>query len=191
VLRDAHAADAKTEPGAVGFEGPPDSGPNDVARLEALAATGPLPDGEWTLWSSGPSTMNHALISRPGKLYTFPNLSSGGFSLCGPDGLADVAVGGGGSRPWFIQRTFREIERGYMDTGGGATMGYCSWVSTNIDVTILDAKTFRGLRTVSVSAHTAEGSHAEPEHLLELEWQADKLVAEACGQRILVPYSGE
>jgi len=71
-------------------------------------------------------------------------------------------------------------------------MGFCSWVSTNIDITILDSKTFEGIRTLSLSVQTSgDGAAGEPEHPFELEWQADKVVVDACGQRTVVPYASE
>ena len=69
-------------------------------------------------------------------------------------------------------------------------MGHCEWVSTKIDVTLLDSKTFEGIRTLSASAQpTDDGSGQEPPHLLELEWQADKVMVDACGQHSVVPYA--
>jgi tetratricopeptide (TPR) repeat protein len=188
----AHAAEDATDVSAVKF----DEGPlseNQADQLRLLAAKGPLPDGGWQLWASGNAHRNHALIAHAGKLYGFPNQSSGGLSLCGLDQAADVTIGGGGPHPWYIQRAFRQLERGYItDEGSGQTMGFCGWASTSIDVTILDSHTFRGIRTLSASAQpTDDGSAQEPEHLLELEWQADNVVVDACGQRTVVPYTPE
>jgi hypothetical protein len=72
----------------------------------------------------------------------------------------------------------------------GQSMGYCAWSSTKIDVTILDSKTFAGIRTVTASAQpTEDDTGSEPEHLLELEWQTDKVLVDACGQHSVVIYA--
>ena len=202
----AHATEDRVDPTSIRIDEGPFGEPSEAVRLKSLVAQGPLPDGGWQIWSQCVSLRNHALISHAGKLYTFPNLSSGSLALCGLDGAAEVTVGGGGAQPWHIQRTYRELVRGYLcekpnNTAGPCdgnndiremNMGFCSWVSTNIDITILDSKTFEGIRTLSLSAQpSGDGAANEPEHLLELEWQADKVVVDACGQRTAVPYAPE
>jgi tetratricopeptide (TPR) repeat protein len=205
VLVAAHAAEDNTAPSAVQIVEGPLGEPNEAEPLKALAAQGPLPEGSWQLWSQGKSGMSHVLISHAGKLHAFPNLSPVSMSLCGLDGSAEVKVGGGGTQPWYIQRTYRQMARGYLcekpnnaagpcgdaDDVREMNMGFCAWASTNIDVTILDSKTFEGIRTLRVSAQPSDGSADEPEHLLELEWQADKVVVDACAQRTVVPYAPE
>jgi len=188
----AHAAEDAVAPSAVKFtsEGFGDS--SEVAQLESLVAKGPLPDAGWQLWAYGTQPRNHALIAHAGKLYGFPNQSTGSLALCGWDEAAEVTIGGGGARPWYIQRLYRQLVRGYTDQDeNGQTMGFCTWASTKIDVTILDSKTFEGIRTLSASARptdeTAGGE--EPEHVLELEWQADKVIVDACGRHSVVPYA--
>jgi tetratricopeptide (TPR) repeat protein len=205
LLLAAHAANDQTQRSSVQIVEGPLGGPNEAERLKVLAAQGPLPDGGWQLWSQGNLAMNHALIAHAGKLYAFPNQSQGGLALCGLDGAAEVTVGGGGAKPWYIQRSFLELQRGYLcekpnngsgpcggeDDGPELHMGFCGWASTRIDVTILDSKNLEGIRTLSVSAQPSDGSASEPEHILELEWQADKVAVDACGQHTLVPYAAE
>ena len=165
---------------------------SEVDALKALAAKGPLPDAGWQLWASGTQPRNHALIAHAGKLYGFPNQSTGSLALCGWDGAAEVTIGGGGARPWYIRRTYRQLLRSYTEPDeDGRSMGYCVWASTRIDVTILDSKTFEGIRTLSASAQPTDenAGGTEPQNVLELEWQADKVIVDACGQRSVLPYA--
>ncbi|HEY6079424.1 MAG TPA: hypothetical protein VIW29_11505 [Polyangiaceae bacterium] len=190
-LRAAHAAEDAVAPSTVKFSSEPFGSSNEADQLKELAAKGPLPDAGWQLWAMGNTYRNHALIANAGKLYGFPNQSSGAMSLCGLEDGAELVIGGGGAHPWYIQRTYRQLVRAYTtDEASGQTMGHCEWVSTKIDVTILDSKTFEGIRTLSASAQpTDDGSGQEPQHLLELEWQADKVMVDACGQHSVVPYA--
>jgi hypothetical protein len=187
----AHAREDAVESSTVKFCPGPFSESNDAEQLGLLAAKGPLPNTGWQLWSSGQALRNHALLAHSGKLYGFPNQSSGGLALCGLDGAAEVTIGGCGARPWYIQRTYRQLVRGYTAADeNGQSMGYCAWSSTKIDVTILDSKTLAGIRTVTASAQPSEDdTGSEPEHLLELEWQADKVLVDACGQHSVVTYA--
>lgn len=190
----AHAAEDGVERSAVSFNAGPRVESNVADELRTQAARGPLADGGWELWSFANSPRNHALIAHAGVLYGFPNQSSGYLALCGLDDAAELTMGGGGTQPLYIQRSYRQVVRGYnTDEASGQTMGFCTWVSSSIDLTILDSKTLRGIRTVRVAAHPSDenGSAQEPERLLELEWQADKVVVEACGKRSVVPYAPE
>ena len=47
------------------------------------------------------------------------------------------------------------------------------------------------LAHLSVCAQPSEDTDAgnEPEHLLELEWQADQVIVDACGQHSVVSYA--
>lgn len=188
----AHATEDGVAPSAVEFSSEPFDESIRADGLKALAAKGPLPEAGWQLWASGNQMRNHALIAHAGKLYGFPNQSSGSMALCGWDQAGEVTIGGGGARPWYIQRTYRELARGYTPPDeNGQTMGFCTWTSTKIDVTILDSKTFEGIRTLSASARPTDedAGGAEPEHLLELEWQADRVIVDACGQHSVVTYA--
>lgn len=167
-------------------------------RIKSLAKQQPFPDGALVLATSGPgSSKNHGVIAQAGKFYVYPNLSSGSVALCGPEGLADVTIEGGGARPWRIQRSYRLLVRSYdcvENCGGDAAvfMGSCWWTSSSRDVTFLEAGTFRGLRRISANAQpSSEGTATEPEHFLELEWQADRVAVDACGQHQDVPYAGD
>ena len=187
----AQASEDAVEPSAVEFSAQT-SNENDADRLRSLAAKGPLPDAGWQLWAYGKELRNHALIAHAGKLYGFPNQSAGYMALCGWEQAAEVTIGGGGAHPWYIQRTYQQVVRGYSEPDeNGQTMGFCTWTSTKIDVTILDSKTFEGILTLSASARPTDedAGAAEPKHLLELEWQADKVIVDACGQHSVVPYA--
>lgn len=190
-MRAAHATEDKTTPASIRFGEAPTNGVNQAEQLTALAARGPLPQGGWEVWSFGNLAMNHALISRDGRLYVLPHLSTGNAALCGLDGAAEVTVGGGGTQPWHVRRVYREMVRGYGGGDDAPAMGFCSWASTRLEVTVFDATTFHGLRTLDVSARPSSdsASASEPEHLLELEWQPEHVVMEACGKRELVPYA--
>jgi hypothetical protein len=191
-LLTAHAAEDHVELGNVEFVTGPFHETDEVEALKAMAAQGALPEGGVELWSRGNALRNHALISHAGKLYGYPNLSSGEQALCGLDDAAVVTVGGGGAVPWYIRREYSNVVRGYTEFEGGQTMGFCSWTSSSVDVTILDSKTFAGIRTLSASAQPTDADTGdEPVHLMELEWQADKVVVDVCGQRSVVPYVAE
>lgn len=191
-LLTAHAAEDHVELGNVEFVTGPFHETDEVEALKATAAQGPLPEGGVELWSRGDALRNHALISHAGKLYGYPNLSSGNQALCGLDDAAVVTVGGGGAVPWYIRREYRNVVRGYTEFEGGQTMGFCSWTSSSVDVTILDSKTFAGIRKLSASAQPTDADTGnEPEHLMELEWLADKVLVDVCGQRSVVPYVAE
>jgi hypothetical protein len=179
----------------------PDEGYEE--RLHAMAARRPFPDGAHVLWTSRDSRYrNHAVIAQAGKFYVYPNLSVGGAPLCGFEG-AQVTIEGGGATPWRIQREQVSLVRGYLYVGQDGTalgappddeeavptMGFCGWTGTNTDVTVLDAKTFRGILHLSASAQpSGDGEASGPEHILEVEWWADHAMVEACGQRKRVPY---
>jgi hypothetical protein len=173
------------------------------ASLREMRARGALPDGGWQLWTSGNLAANHALISDAGRLFVFPDLSSGSLALCGLDGAALVSVGGGGARPWHLQQTLREYVRGYLcPTGDGnmgscgdegaldaPTLGQCTWVSTRVTLTLLDRQSFRASRTITLTASPTDGQVAEPASLLTLDLRSSEVVLQACGERRTVPYS--
>jgi len=193
----AHAEADNSEPNEVKLY---DFGDDEyAARVESLAKQQPFPDGALVLSTSGPgSNKNHGVIAQSGKFYVYPNLSSGSLALCGPEGVADVTIEGGGARPWRIQRSYRLLVRSYEclencgDDAEARWQGSCWWSSSSMDVTYLEAGTFRGMRKISAAAQpSSEGTGAEPEHLLELEWQADRVAVDACGQHRDVPYAGE
>jgi hypothetical protein len=200
----AHAEAEQTEAKAVTFEDPSTQVEGYADRLKAMAAQSPFPDGGTVLYTSGGAYENHAVIAQSGKFYVYPSLSSGAFSRCGIFGLAEVSIDGGGARPWRIQRKLVELMGAYTCVGSDGTpsscseeegqtwMSSCVWTSTTVDLTILDATTFRGIRQVSASAHpSGESAADEPQHLLEIDWQADHAVVEACGDRQLVRYVPE
>lgn len=192
----AHAEADKSAPSEVKLY---DSGDDEyAAHLESLAKQQAFPDRALVLSTSGPgSNKNHGVIAQAGKFYVYPNLSSGYVALCGPEGLADVTIEGGGARPWRIQRSYRLLVRSYdcVDNCGGegaVFQGSCWWTSSSIDVTYLEAGTFKPLRKISAAAQpSGEGTAQEPEHLLELEWQAARVAVDACGQHRDVQYAGD
>jgi len=195
----AHAAAESIEPGAVQLAAPFQDD-EFQARLSALKTARPIADGASVIWSCGRENFeNHAIIARSGKLYVYPSLSSGQVPLCGLDGLAEVTIEGGGTTPWRIERAYRSLARGYRcvnpdGTTGDAcdsdvpTMGFCNWGGSEIDVTVLDAQTFRGVRRIRAEARPSDDGGAEPARLLDLDWQSDHVNIEACGQRQQVPY---
>jgi hypothetical protein len=181
----------------VSFASPRDYEQNEEQnRVRALAARHPFPDGGTVVWTRGPGGgRNHAVIAQAEKFYIYPNLSVGGVALCGLDGLAEVTIEGGGATPMRIQVSRVSLVRGYMCaeangdcSGDGAqTMGFCAWSGSDTSVTILDAKTFRGIRSLDASAAPREKGEA-PDPLIDLEWQSDHVLVDACGQRQRVPY---
>jgi hypothetical protein len=201
----AHAEALHSEAKEVIFEDPFSQVEGYADRLKAMAARSPFPDGRTVLYTSGGGAYeNHAVIAQSGTFYVYPSLSSGTASRCCIFGLAEVSIDGGGARPWRIQRKVVELMGAYTCVGSDGTTSSCSedegqtwmsscvWANAAVDLTILDAKTFRGIRQVSVSAHpSGEAAVAEPEHLLEIDWQADHAVVEACGERQLVRYGPE
>jgi hypothetical protein len=201
----AHAEAEHSEAKAVIFEDPFTQVEGYADRLKAMAELSPFPDGGTVLYtSSGGAYENHAVIAQSGKFYVYPSLSSGAFSRCCIFGLAEVKIDGGGARPWRIQRKLVELMGMYTCVGsdgsssscseeeGQTWMSSCVWTNTTVDLTILDAKTFRGIRQVSASAHpSGEAAADEPQHLFEIDWQADHAVVEACGERQLVRYVPE
>jgi hypothetical protein len=182
----------------VSFASPRDSETNEEhRRVTVLAAQHPFPDEKIVVWTQGSSGYrNHAIIAQGGKFYVYPNLSTGGIALCGFDGLAEVTIEGGGATPMRIQVNRVSLVRGYKcaEPNGDCTaegtpiMGFCAWSSSEMNVTILDAKTFRGIRSLVASAEPkGEGGDA-PDPLMDLDWHSDHVMVEACGQRQRVPY---
>jgi hypothetical protein len=191
-----HAQEDHCSPDQVSYGKPWEDSHDSALKLQA--ALDPYPDGATVVWTSGPSGYrNHGVIAQSGRLYVYPNLSSGSIALCGFEGLAEVTIEGGGARPWRIVRTTESTVRGYMCTNceGLAdgeepqTMGYCSWTGSGIDVTILDGVTFRGIREVRSWARPHdEDARQAPTHFFDVDWQADKAVVSTCGELQAVPY---
>lgn len=171
------------------------------AQLKADAALDPFPDKGVVVYTASPSGYrNHAVIAQSGKFYVYPNLSNGSYALCGPEGLAEVTIDGGGARPWRIRRQSEEDVRSYLCTNCDnlaegeepQSMGYCIWIETKIEVDILDGTSLRGLRHVYLSARPQkDGASSSPSNLLAIEWQADQAIVESCGERKTVRYVGE
>ena len=183
----SHAEADHVRPEEVTFDDPNQT-EGYAERLKAAASQNPYPDGAMVLWTSGGVRKNHGVIAQSGKFFVYPNLSSGYIPLCGFEDLAQVTIEGGGARPWRIQRTVDSLVRGYIGDPP-ESMGFCAWTGTTTDITILDATTFRGLREISAWAHPHDdGTALSPEHLLEIEWQADRALVEACGEHRAVPY---
>ncbi len=204
VMKLVLAEHKQAEPGsdqAVAFSEPYGDGDYPV-RLEALRKVQPFPDGFHVLWTSGAEGYrNHAVIAEAGRFYVYPNLSAGYVPLCGFEGLAEVTIAGGGPTPWRLIRETRSLVRGYRcaDESGScvektdgstpALMGFCSWTGTDIDVTVLDAKTFRGILTLTASVQPIKDDDVDaPARVLDLDWGVDHVMVRACGRRQRVPY---
>ena len=196
IMAAKHAQEEQCSPEQVTYQRPWEE--SYLSELKTQAALDPFPDGATVVWTSGPSALrNHGVIAQSGKFYVYPNLSFGSVSLCGLEELAEVAIEGGGARPWRIVRTNESTIRGYMCTNCEGlpegeeprTMGFCSWTGTTIDVTILDGVTFRGIREVRGWArpHDETGINAPPS-FFDIDWQADKAVVTTCGEQQAVPY---
>ncbi len=197
IIAEHARADGCTEK-EVSLESPRDFETNEEQkRITTLAARHPFPDGGTVVWTRGSAGYrNHAVIAQAGKFYVYPNLSVGGMALCGLDGLAEVSIEGGGTTPMRILVSRVSLVRGYMcaesngdcSAKGAQTMGFCAWSSSDTAVTILDAKTFHGIRTLDASAAPKAEEGRAPDPLMDLEWQSDHVIVEACGQRKRVPF---
>jgi hypothetical protein len=196
VIAAKHAEEEHSAPAQVTYAKPGEEGHDKLLKQQAALDT--HPDGATVVWTSGPNaSRNHAVIAKAGTFYIYPNLSSGTLSLCGFEGLAEVAIEGGGARPWRIVRTTQSSERGYLCSNceglaegeEAQTMGYCAWTGTSVDITILDGITFRGIREVRGWARPHDdGASNEPPSFFDVDWQADQAIVSVCGERQTVPY---
>jgi hypothetical protein len=208
----ARASGSKPEEIALGDsglpEGAPPAPPATEAELWQQMTNGARRDGGWALTTStsyGGSLSGHALFAKAGQLYLFPALYSSLVFRCGQDGGGELTVGGGGVVPWHIKFEQQQLTVGYLCEGSGGNgapcgsaedstgtpmQSYCALVSSKVTVTVLDSKTFEGLFELTVGAQpSGDGPMGDPPHLLDVEWQADHLVMNACGARRQVPYT--
>jgi hypothetical protein len=207
VMAAAHAkASSETvESIALGEGGEAFALPQSDAALWQQITGGPPRDGAWALTTStsyAGSLSGHALFSKAGQLYLFPSLYTSLVFRCGQDGGGTVSVGGGGLEPWHIRFEQEQLVVGLLceaqgnslapcgEEGGEPVRSFCSLASSSVKLTVLDAKTFEGLLQVDVAAQPSgnEGMGSSP-RLLDVEWQPEHLVMNACGARKRVAYA--
>jgi hypothetical protein len=72
-------------------------------------------------------------------------------------------------------------------------MTFCGWSGTTSELTLLDAKTLKGITGVKVLAVPATKTFnaLEPTPLVELDWQPDHVKVTACGETKRVPFVAE
>lgn len=166
-------------------------------------------DGAWVFTTNGPDSYNigaHVVFAKGGQLYLYPKVSFAWMGRCGWIG-GNVSVNGGGATPWHITISSTENMSGYICEwpdgkfepcgsrdmeGGNPVQSYCSWSSSTEEVVVYDTQSFEGLVDVTVTAQArSEGLVSEPAHLLELEFQPERFVINACASRREVPYNLE
>jgi len=216
LVTEAHATATAMKPEeiALGSDGPaegaPPAPPPSESELWQTMTGGTPRDGGWALTTASPygaTLAGHALFSKAGQLYLFPALYHSMSFRCGQDGGGVLTVDGGGVVPWHIKFEQDQMTAAYMcgadpdngrygvcgtaeDPGGSPVQSFCTVVSSNVTLTVLDSNTFEGLFEIVVNVQpSGNNMMGEPPHLLDVEWLPDHLVMSACGSRRQVPYS--
>jgi hypothetical protein len=204
-----HAKEANIKPEEVSLAETPVPASISEPELWQRITGGPSRDGAWVFTTNGPDSYNtgsHVIFAKSGQLYLYPKVSFAWLGRCGPSG-GSVSVKGGGATPWHVTVSSTENMVAYMCEwpdgkfepcgsrdveGGNPVQSFCSWSSSTEEAMVYDTKSFEGLVNVTVTAQArSEGLVSEPEHLLELEFQPERFVINACASRREVPYNLE
>ena len=190
LMQAAHAKAAEISVGGVEFEvvGAADT---SAKKLLEQVKDGKLPNGAWTFTTGeGGTTANHVLIARSGELYLYPKLSFGQAYRCGQEGLAELTVNGGGLQPFYILRHVVESMAAYECTDGTTHCpSYCPWISSTVDLTLLDAQSLKAAHQYRFSITPEGKAMAKPEGLLDFEWHSKSFVVKACGKSTTLSYA--